>query len=168
MTVITRDYIRLQKLRCNSFCYLHTHKQKPTPKATPSLSFLLLVSFKLMYYKAGRVKGTAFWGEGGRQEREDLKPTCMQIFWESVLIALKRSKGSDTRPAWVCGKNRSRFLCEPAFSSLSNNSVNVSGFRIFLHMAVINQFLITASKRPDPKLRFRAELLKVVQEVWGG
>jgi len=77
--VITRDYICLQKLRCNSFCYLHTHTQakKTTPKATPCLSFLL-VSFKWMYYKVGRVKGAAFWGGG--ETGEDLKITCMQIF----------------------------------------------------------------------------------------
>lgn len=160
----TRDYICLQMSECNS-CYLHTHKWKTTPKATPCLSFLL-ASFKWQYYKVGWilwVKGAAFWDrEGDRKEIIPEHYAC-KYFENLCLFPWNEAKWvTPGLPGYLARIGRSRVLCEPASSSLSNNSVNGSGFSVFLHITAINQFLITVSKRPDPKWRFRAELLKIL------
>lgn len=48
-------------------------------------------------------------------------------------------------------------------SYLSNNCLNISGFSVLItRVAIMHQFLNTMSKRHDPKMRFRAELPKIL------
>lgn len=48
-------------------------------------------------------------------------------------------------------------------SDLSNNRLNISGFSVLItRVAIMHRFLNTMSKRNDPKMKFRAELLKIL------
>lgn len=118
MMVIIRNCICLQNLTPS--VALHIPVREKT-KAIPCLSFMF-ASFRCLHYSV----------DLGRQERKCLETACVQIFQKSVPIALKPRKGSGTRPAWVCGRNWSRFLNESAFSSFSNNSVNMPCFSVLL------------------------------------